>query len=167
MANLDYPRGCILVKGDETADTYTIAPTNTAIGVNDPLEMRSDGYVWQAQAGSTTIIGIAAEAKAASTGGSILVYDDPLIEFQMQVNDANVNVQTDLGLAYDIVIGAPVRGSSIAEIDGTTGAVTATLPIKPLRVSQIITKNGNVFGANVLLDCKFNQHFNKAGSVGI
>lgn len=167
MANLDFPRGCVPIKNDEQTNEYSLAAAHDAIGLYDPVEVRADGFVHRAQNGTTTIVGIAAEAKATNAGGSIKVYDSPEIEFQMQVDDATVNAQTDLGLAYDITIGAPVNNRSIAEINGASQNTTATLPIKPLRVSQIITKEGNALGANVLLDCIFNQHFKKAGSVGI
>ena len=170
MANLDFPRGAVPIKGtsgSEQTNLYALAAVHDAIGQYDLVEIRADGCCHQAVAASVTVVGIAAEAFAANTGTQIKVYDDPNIEFQMQSDDATIAAQTNLGLADDFVIGAPVNGRSIAEIDGNTGAVTATLPIKPIRVSQIVSQNGNAFGANVLLDCRFNQHYYKAGSVGI
>lgn len=170
MANLDFPRGAVPIKGtsgSEQTNTYVLAAVHDAIGEYDLVEFRADGCVHQAVAGSTTVVGIAAQAVAANVPGTILVYDDPNIEFQMQSNDASIAAQTAFGLAYDFVIGPPVRGRSIAEVNGASGATTATLTIKPLRVSPIVSQLGNALGANVLLDCRFNQHFYKAGSVGI
>lgn len=159
--------GFKVVEGCQDTHDYTISSTNSAIGEGDMLAMLATGFVDRAAAGATTIIGIAAYAVAASTGGSISIYDDPNIVFQGSVNNADFNAQTDFGLAYDLVDSAPVNGRSAQLIDVTTQATTATLPIKPLRLSTQVSKPANALGATVLLDCQFNQHFLKAGSVGI
>lgn len=159
--------GFKVIEGNQSTHAYTISATNSLIGEGDMVEMLATGFVDRANAGSSTIIGIAAHAVAASSGGSLLVYDDPNLVFQGSVNNADFNAQTDFGLAYDLVDTAPTNGRSNQLIDVTTQATTATLPIKPLRLSTQVSKPANALGANVLLDCQFNQHFLKAGSVGI
>lgn len=173
MANFDFPRGFEVVRKTDGADPRlqyaTIAPTNTAIGKNDLLEARSDGFIWRAQAGTTTAFGIAAEAKAANTGGEI-GYEpiDATTVIRAQSDDATIAAQTNLLLNYDIVDAAPsAAGLSQQEIDGSTGDTTASLPIKAIKVEQVVTPNGNVFGNHVVLECIVNQGAYKgAGTVG-
>ncbi len=168
MAGVDFPRGFIPIKGNARTNYYQMNATHDAIGLYDLVEMRDDGCVHRAQASSVTVIGVAAEYKAANVTGEIAVYDDPDIIMEAQVDDATVSAQTDLGLAYDIVVTAPDSfGRSQMEIDGSTQATTATLPIKITRVRSVIDSTGNSLGTNVAVECRFNQHYFKAGSVGI
>lgn len=172
MANLDFPRGAEPIRrrdGSLASDIIEIASTNTEIGLFDLLERRADGFVWPAQAGSLTIIGIAAQHVAANTGGTVNYFPTEDTIFTMQSDDASIDVQSDFDLVYDIIASAPnaTTGQSTMEIDGSSGAATATLPIKILRVHQIITQAGNVLGANVLLECVINHGVVKgAGTIG-
>lgn len=171
MANADFPRGFIPVRYKDgrhlCVEYYDVASNNAAIGKFDIVERRADGFVHIAVAGSQQIIGIAAEAKTANSGGTIAIFPAPGLVMQAQVDDATVNAQTDLGLNYDFVATAPVDGKSQMEIDGSTQAVTATLPILIERVSDLQDEVGNVLGANVLVDCVFNQCAFNAGGTGI
>jgi len=171
MANVDFPRGAIVIRskngGPGGVEYFDLASTNTAIGVGDILERRADGFVWQAVASSRQIVGIAQEAKAANVGGTIAVHPANNVVFQMQVDDATVNAQTDIGLNYDFIAGAPVNGRSVYEIDGSTQATTATLPILIERVSDVQSEEGNALGANVLVDCVFNECAYRGGGTGI
>jgi hypothetical protein len=163
MANVDFPRGFQPIRrldsGNFDLQSNLISSSNTAIGKYDLLELRSDGFTWPAQAGSVTIVGVAAEAVAANTGGSINYYPtDGGLVLRAQVDDATVDAQTDLGLNYDIVATGPAStGISQMEIDGSTQATTATLPIKVLKVETVVTPTGNVLGANVVVECIVNQ----------
>lgn len=168
MANLDFPRGFIPVKGGErSTDIWNISPTNPEIGLYDLLERRTDGFVYPASATSITIIGSSAEHIAANSGGTVKVYDCDDTTFWAQADDANIAAQTDFDLNYDIVVGAPnsLTGQSIMEIDASTKAATATLPIKILRVANIISKEGNALGANVLVECIINNQLQKSTGV--
>lgn len=171
MANVDFPRGFIPVRYKDNRaivnEYFDVAPTNTEIAKYDVVERRADGYVWPVQAGSTSVVGVAAEAIAANTGGQIAVVPAPGLVMQAQVDDATVNAQTDIGLNYDILATAPVSGKSQMEIDGSTQATTATLPILIERVSNVISQDGNALGANVLVDCVFNQCAYNGGGTGI
>lgn len=171
MANLDFPRGFVPVRtkdgGPVVVEYFDVSSTNGEIGLFDPVERRADGFVHQAVASSRQIVGIATESKAANSGGTIAVAPANNVVFQGQVDDATVDAQTDLGLNYDFLLGAPSNGRSIAEIDGSTQAVTATLPILIERVSNVQTKEGNALGANVLVDCVFNECAYRGGGTGI
>ena len=165
MANVDFPRGAIPYRGNMNVNYYDIGAT--AIYLYDLVERRNDGLVYPAQASSITIIGSAAEYKAASSTGRIAVYDDPNMRFLMQASDSDIDVQTDLDLVYNIVAttGNTTTKQSKHEIDSTTGAATATLPIKILRIADVITKAGNALGANVLCEVIINNHLLKSTGV--
>lgn len=167
MANLDYPNGFTIIKGWERCNEYDLAAANSQIGEGDLIERHTDGYVRPAVVGSLTMIGVAAESKAANSGGKLKVYDDPNAVFVAQADDANIAAQTDLRLNYDIVPSTPhaVTGRSTMEIDASTKAATATLPIKILRLASILTKEGNALGANVKVECIINNHLLKSTGV--
>jgi len=167
MANLDYPNGFTIIKGWQVCNEYDLAAANSQIGEGDLIERHTDGYVRPAVATSTTIVGVAAESKAANSGGKLKVYDDPNAVFVAQADDANIAAQTDLRLNYDIVASAPnsISGRSTMEIDASTKAATATLPIKVLRLASVITKEGNALGANVKVECLINNHLLKSTGV--
>lgn len=168
MANVDFPGGFV-PKGDgnEAVNYYDIASNNGEIGLYDLVERRSDGYIHQAQASSVTIIGVAAEHKAANSGGQIAVYDDPNMTFIAQMDETEFDAQTDFDLNYNIVVGTPnsLNGRSIMEIDSSSQAATATLPIKVLRLASVITQAGNALGANARVECIINNHVKKSTGV--
>lgn len=172
MANPNFPRGFIPVRyrtnQELVCDEGDLDPANSAIGVNDLIERRANGYLNQAQASSTTIIGVAAEKKAASAGGTILFYPVENLLMHAQVNDATVDAQTDFDLVYNITVTTPdaTTGQSRMQIDGASQAATATLPIKILRVVPFKGTENNL-GANVVVECVVNTGVIKgAGTVG-
>ncbi len=167
MANVDFPRGFIPFKGCMDTEYYPIASNNSEIGLFDLVERGADGNLGPAQASSVTIIGVAAEHKAANSGGELAVYDDPFMRFIAQADEAEINAQTDFDLNYNIVATTPnaTTGQSQMEIDSSSQASTNTLPIKILRVVDMISQAGNALGANVLVECIINNHLLK--SVGV
>lgn len=167
MANLNFANGFTPVGGSNRSRQYNISPTNSQIGEGDLLERRTDGYVHPAQVSTITPIGIAAENKAANSGGKITVYDSDDILLEAQADDANIAAQTDFDLNYNIIASAPnsLTGRSTMQIDASTKAATATLPIKILRVVEIITKERNSLGANVRVECMINNHVLKSTGV--
>lgn len=175
MANVDFPRGFEIIRkvGSEahTVEYFDISSSNGAIGKGDLVEMRSDGYAHPAQASSVTIIGTAAEYKAANAGGQIGVNPiDPSTRLRAQVDDNSVAAQTNLGLNYDIVATSPntTTGQSRMEIDGSTGATTSTLPIKVWRV-EATEQYGktNTFGEFVVVECSINANALYGGGAGV
>ena len=167
MANLNFPRGFIPIGGCNSVREYNIAAANPQIGENDLVERRADGFVYPASVTTITPIGIAAESKAANSGGRLKVYDSPDLLLEAQVDDASVAAHTDFDLNYDIIASAPnaVSGRSTMQIDGSTKAATATLPIKILRIREIVTKERNVLGNHVAVECIINNHLHKSTGV--
>lgn len=167
MANTDFPSGFEPLKyengGDLSVEEGTIAAANSAIGYFDPLEMHTDGYLQQAQASSTRIVGVAAEYKAANSGGTIKYYPADGLVMRAQVDDATVAAQADLDLTYDITVGSPSSTThrSIMEIDGDSSHATDK-PISILRVAPAQDNVGNALGLNVAVECKFTPKCIKA-----
>lgn len=145
-----------------------LSATNSAIGLYGLVERRADGFLDRVQATTLTLVGVAAAQYAANAGGTIAYYPIENLVMLAQVDDATVNAQTDFDLVYDIVTGAPnaTTGRSIDEIDGSSQAATATLPIKILKVHAVIGE-ANALGANVKVECIANQGvFKGAGTTG-
>jgi len=167
MANTDFASGFEPLKyengGELQVEEGTISDSNSAIGYFDPLEMHTDGYLQQAQAASTRIVGVAAEYKAANSGGTIKYYPATGLVMRAQVDDATVAAQADLDLTYDMVVGAPnaTTKRSIFEIDGDSSHATDK-PISILRVAPAQDIVGNALGANVALEVKFTPKCIKA-----
>lgn len=96
------------------------------------------------------------------------VIDDPNATFEVQA-DAAFPV-ADLAGNFDIVDNSPVgdttSGGSRAELDVTTGATTATLPLKAIDISQD-PENSDVSSANTNVIVKINNHLFSAGTAGL
>ena len=84
--------------------------------------------------------------KAASTLKYALVCDDPDVLFEAQADDAGIDL-TDIGANVAIIGGAAstVTGASIQEIDGSSGAVTAALP---LTIMEAVNRPNNQYVAD-------------------
>ena len=96
------------------------------------------------------------------------VIDDPNATFEVQA-DAAFPV-ADLAGNFDIVDGSPVgdttSGRSNVELSVTTGAATATLPLKAIDISQD-PENSDVSSANTNVIVKINNHLFSAGTTGL
>jgi hypothetical protein len=125
-----------------------------AVYPGDLLKQHASGTVEQCAATNASI-GVALTYAAAA--GIVQVADHPDQEFVMQVDDATIDSQTDLGLNYNIIVASPnttFRRSGM-EIDGDTGDTVATLPMKVLR---LLPQIDNALGANCKVICKINNH---------
>ena len=106
----------------------------------------------------------------ASTNASDIeafIIDDPSVIFEIQA-DAAFPV-ADLFGNFDIVdatAGSTVSGNSRTELDVTTGATTAGLPLKAIDISQD-PENSDVATANTNVIVKINNHLFSAGTVGL
>jgi len=98
---------------------------------------------------------VAAEYKAANSGGSIKYYPADGLVMRAQVDDATIAAQADMDLTYDFVVGAPnaTTRRSIFEIDGDSSHATDK-PVSILRIAQAQDAVGNSLGANVALEVK-------------
>lgn len=87
------------------------------------------------------------------------VIDDPNVVFEVQADDTFP--VADLFGNFDIVDGSPVgdtkSGRSNTELDVTTGATTATLPLKCIDVSQD-PNNDDVASSNTNVLCVIQNH---------
>ena len=96
------------------------------------------------------------------------VIDDPNATFEIQA-DAAFPV-ADLAGNFDIVDNSPVgdttSGGSRMELDVTTGATTATLPLKAIDISQD-PENSDVSSANTNVIVKINNHLFSGGTAGL
>ena len=87
------------------------------------------------------------------------VIDDPDVVFEVQADDTFP--VADLFGNFDIVDGSPVgdtkSGRSNLELDVTTGATTATLPLKAIDISED-PDNSDVASANTNVLCVIQHH---------
>lgn len=119
------------------------------------VKQEAGGRVSEAAA-TNALCGVAA-TYASGAGVTVMVWDDPDQEFIGQSDDATIAAQTDLGLNYSITVAAgnATYKRSGMEIDGSTGATTATLECKVLRLLPAVD---NAFGANCKVIFKINNH---------
>ena len=96
------------------------------------------------------------------------VIDDPGATFEVQANAAFP--VADLAGNFDIVDQSPVgdttSGTSRLELAVSTGAVTATLPLKAIDISQD-PENSDVSSANTNVIVKINNHLFSGGTAGL
>ena len=111
MANVDSPNGFLPYSGPgngQAVVTYLdLSTSNSAIGKGDPVTHAS-GVVDQAAA-AAALCGIAAEAKAANSGGQIAVWADPAQRFIAQTDDTTGTATALAGALNncDFVTGTP------------------------------------------------------------
>jgi len=96
------------------------------------------------------------------------VIDDPGATFEIQANAAMPIA--DLAGNFDIVDQSPVgdttSGISRMEMAVSTGATTATLPLKAIDISQD-PENSDVSSANTNVIVKINNHLFSGGTAGL
>ena len=104
----------------------------------------------------------------AATDAVAFIYDSPMDVFEMQA-DAAFPV-ADLFGNFDIVdntgTGSTASGISYVELDVSTGATTATLPVKALDISQD-PENSDVSTANTNVLVTIQNHLFGAKAVGL
>ena len=107
----------------------------------------------------------------ASTNASDIeafIIDSPDVVYEIQADDTFP--VADLFGNFDIVDQSPVgdtnSGVSRMELDVTTGATTATLPLKAIDISQD-PENSDVASANTNVMVVINNHLLSAGTTGL
>lgn len=160
MPNVDAPNGFLPVgtiggSGQTKVGYHLLSSTNSAIGAGTPVKYAS-GVVDVASAGDA-LVGIAAESKAANSGGYIAVWDSPFQLFEAQTDDGTGTLTSaaGVGLNANFVAGSVSNGRSTSEIDESTGATTATLPFKVLDIGKGVS---NAYGEFNRLIVKINNH---------
>jgi hypothetical protein len=166
MANVDNPNGFKPwispgASGQAKVTYLDLSASNSEIGIGSPLTIAS-GIVDLAAA-TNALCGISAEYKAASAGGLIAVWADPNQLFVAQTDDGTGTITAVAGVGLNAsFVGTGVTGlESDAEIDEDSGATTATLELKIIRLSTEYTgDNGalNAYGEFNRMVVKINNH---------
>ena len=96
------------------------------------------------------------------------IIDDPMVQFSIQSDEAFP--VTDLFGNFDIVDSSPVgdtkTGTSNMQLDTSTGATTATLPLKAIDISQD-PENSDVASAGTNVIVVIQNHIMGAKSAGL
>ena len=189
MANLDAPQGFIPMRhmsgGVIRTNAYEIANgSGTSIFSGDLVQLLTNGtitlmandtkpigafygcgYTDQAT-GDVKFLKVWTASTTVKTNSSVIayVYDDPDITFKVQCDGTFAN--TDVGLNSNVTLtaGNTEFGYSKQEITVSTFAVTATLPIRILR---LIDEPSNAVGAAAKVEVFINNHQLRANSAGI
>lgn len=162
MPNADIVVGAQLHGRGHQSNVYVAQST---IYKGDFVKKNAAGTVEVAAAGDA-LLGVALNDAAAS--GEVLVADHPDQQFMVQASAAEIDAQTDIGLNYNIVVGTAnaTYKRSAMELDSSTGAASATLPLKLIR---IVAAPDNELGANVKCIVRINNHQNGShtGTAGV
>ena len=189
MANLDAPQGFTPVRhmsgGVIRTNAYEIANgSGTSIFSGDAVQLLTNGTI-TLMANDTKPIGVfagceytdqatgdvkflkvwtASSTVATNSAVKAYVFDDPDITFSIQCDGTFAN--TDVGLNSNVTLtaGNTAFGYSKQEITVSTFAVTATLPIRILR---LIDEPNNAVGADAKVEVYINTHQLRANTAGI
>jgi hypothetical protein len=152
MANTDFAYGLRPWSGDGApprVTSYDLAAANTVIAQNSLVLRNELGYADASTAVAPpdgAILGVAAEYKAANSGGTIKVYDDPKQKYLIQAEGtvAQTHIGTWCNLKTATGLDATTKWSTI-EIDQATYSNT-----KPslLFIEALSPEVGNALGAN-------------------
>lgn len=193
MANSDSPFGMSSVTSTSSSyigvgNLYSIPATDAVItAVGDPVisagSASADGVptVTRAAAGDSIrgyVVAIFFDTRdqedlptfrPASVACTVLVADDPNGRILIQEDsDGGALTVASVGLNANFVVANAnaVTGRSQVEIDSSTAAVTATLPLKIL---ELYRTGDNEIGDNAIWVCSFNTHELKTntGSLGV
>lgn len=181
MANVDAPFGLRAVRNASgspysgSVNQYSVAASYaTSLFIGDAVKLSgtadADGVsgVVQAAAGDA-IVGVICgfipdganldqKYIPASTGGMVLVVDDPGVLFEIQEDSVGgALAAADTGLNASLVVGSgnTATGRSAMEIDSSTKATTATLALSLVGLSPA---QKNDFGTNAKWLVKINKH---------
>lgn len=159
MANLDQPKG-FEPKGEALRENKYVAAG--VIYPGDAVSLDSSGRAVAASA--TSALAGVCNSYASAAGASVNVWDHPDQQFYVQADEADIDAQTDIGLNYDLLAtaGSSAYKMSRMELDSSTGATTATLPLKLLGIDE---RPNNALGAQVDCIVKINNH-QLAGGTG-
>lgn len=152
--NVDRPNGFrpvgTLSGGDWTASirTYPLDGSHSAMFIGDLVQMTSDGYLDIYAAGEEQVVGVVVGVEVnrgldaatefpgympANVEGKVRVATDPLLLMEGQEDGLVDPLElADIGTNVEIIngTGSTTTGLSAMEIDSSTHATTATLPLK-------------------------------------
>jgi hypothetical protein len=105
--------------------------------------------------------------RAASTAATVLVCTDPSMMFEVQEDAVGgALAAADVGLNADIIVaaGSSTTGRSGVQLDTSTKATTATLPLK---IMGFVQRPDNAIGANAKVLVKINTHSDANAVAGV
>lgn len=194
MANLDRVNGARPVKhrngspyNGQVTQYFIPSTDSTAVFVGDFVKSAggasADGYptVAQAAAGNAVlgvVVGFRVSPtsldtpvyRAASTDRYVLVADSPDLIFEIQADDDSATLAAaDVGLNANFIVGSgsTSTGASGMELDTSTKATTATLPLK---IVGVVDRPDNEMGSanqKVLVSINNHQYGSHTGTAGV
>jgi hypothetical protein len=139
-------------KGEPVRENeYTAAG---AIKIGDFVTLNASGQVAVATA-SQALVGVC-NSVAVNAGDLVKVWDHPEQLFVVTTSAAAPSALTDFNLNYNIVANTSTTTESAHTVDSASGATTATLPLKALRLHPMIGAVPGSAGAPVV--CQINNH---------
>jgi len=162
MANPDRPQGAT-PKDQVKRQAEYVAGARCFPG--DLVSMQDDGKVDPSSGGTEKPLGVCM-SYADADGDKMLVADHPDQRWIIQADEADIDAQTDIGLNYNLVstAGDTTYNISRQELDSSSGAITATLPLRLLSVEP---RADNALGAQVECIVVINNHQLGKGTVGL
>lgn len=162
MANVDRPNGFAPYGPILRVRPY-YAGVETFRGdmVNRKAGTSQVGGLAEVEPGDASEAQIGVALNYAAIGSVVYVCDHPDQEFVGQADETEISDGVDMGLNYNLLATNGANGQSAHEIDSSTGATTATLPIRVLRLLPAVD---NALGAQAKCICKINNHQLSAGT---
>ena len=143
--------------GFDPIESHNVLTTSTTIGGTSHTATSGETVFSNSYPGSISASDIVAN-----------VIDDPMVQFSIQSDEAFP--VTDLFGNFDIVDSSPVgdtkTGTSNMQLDTSTGATTATLPLKAIDISQD-PENSDVASAGTNVIVVIQNHVMGAKSAGL
>ena len=145
--------------GQPQVTEHDVLATNAEIGVGSPVKIGAGGL--ELASASDALCGIAAEYKAASSGGTCKVWSDPMQLFVAQTDDGTgvATALAAIGLNINFIGTGVSNRRSTSELDESSATTTATLPFKIIELSKEFHSSAqNAFGEFNRLVVKINNH---------
>lgn len=167
MANPDIPIGFRPTAPINPPRPFKVDSSNsTALFVGDVVMQETDGNVAPASAGNTALIGSTEDYLAASTAGTVMVYDDPNQSFLAQDDGTSTTTaQLHIGSNADHVANAGSTTTllsgheiDISDIDPGTGG---------FNLVQLIANPDYSVGANSIIRVRVMEHLMRTGKTAV
>src|SRR3990167_2251075 len=178
MANPNNPSGFLPYNaphsgnGQPIITEHPLHATNSEIGIGSPVRIVDGGVDLAAAGGTLGLLGIAAEYKAASAGGTIKIWSDPQQRFVAQTDDGTGTATAAgvIGLNINFVGTSVSNRRGTSELDENSATTGATLQFKIMELSTEMSGNvQNAHGEFNRLVVAINNHQFKGhtGTVGV
>ena len=161
MANKNTPLGFRPTGHIYGCHPYKVASTHTAIKEGSPIKPADSGYVELALTTEALILGVAANALATNTGGTVWVYDNPKQHFICQDNAALATDITYQNACMDCSTEAST--SDVSDVELIAAEITGSGQFRILYPAKTLYPDGveNALGANCDWVCMVNEHVYK------